>query len=478
MIKSLRLLNFKAFQDSGHIDIKPLTVLAGPNSGGKSSILQSLLLLKQTLDAPPDIDLSLDGQFLHFASFSDLIFGKPPVSQCSLSFTLGLETPIQSEMATSLFPNLNIPEDTHATPLSSELALSFRRRTRSGKSAILLDSLDVTSTVNGQRGPRLRAVLKGGRYRISFQDEHSLLPDRFKGRLLQTMECRNFIPQFFIEKESKKQRRHHTFLPLPPVFMIPFLELVDELVNNLEYLGPLREKPQRAYLHSGNPMTKIGDSGQYAAQILWIEKDRKINYQSKRGQAARQVTLIEAVNDAFVNLGLFQSVDVNSAKSMVYQILFNVTALPTRKFVTIADVGFGISQLLPVVVLALRSDDSSILMLEQPEIHLHPKLQANLADFLLTLTTRGRRIIVETHSDHFINRLRRRIAEDETDDLKEQVNILFIQPPRDEQGAVIDPLRIDRFGVIENWPPDFLPEAANEAEAIFLAGMNKRKGNP
>ena len=67
MIKTLRLQNFKAFEDTGEIELKPITVLAGPNSGGKSSILQSLLLLKQTLEGPPDVDLSLDGKFLQLS---------------------------------------------------------------------------------------------------------------------------------------------------------------------------------------------------------------------------------------------------------------------------------------------------------------------------------------------------------------------------------------------------------------------------
>ena len=474
MIKSLRLQNFKAFKDSGHIAIKPLTVLAGPNSGGKSSILQSLLLLKQTLDAPPEIDLSLDGQFLQFSSFSDLTFGKPPLSQCTVSFRLGLETLLEAELLATFFPNLNLPETAEAVSLTSELGLSFRRRTRSGKTAIVLDSLDVSSKVQDVEGPRLTSLLKGGRYRVSFKDEDSVLSDRLRGGSIETMECRNFIPQYFISRQSPKKRTHRSYTPLPPIFFVPFLELVDELETHLEYLGPLREKPQRAYLHSGNPMTKIGDSGQYAAQILWLEKDRKIKYLSSLNREPEEVTLMEAVNDAFLNMGFFQSLEVKSEKSMVYQILFDVSAPPTRNLVTIADVGFGISQLLPVVVLALRSDESSLLMLEQPEIHLHPRLQANLADFLLTLISQGRRILVETHSDHFINRLRRRIAEDTTDKIKEQVNILFVHPPDDGEGATIEPLQVNRFGVIENWPQDFLPEAAAEAEAIFVAGMEKR----
>ena len=83
MIKKLRLRNFKAFEDTGSLDLKPITVLAGPNSGGKSSILQSLLLLKQTLEGRPEINLNLDGQYLQCSAFSELVFGRPSTVQVS-----------------------------------------------------------------------------------------------------------------------------------------------------------------------------------------------------------------------------------------------------------------------------------------------------------------------------------------------------------------------------------------------------------
>ena len=83
-------------------------------------------------------------------------------------------------------------------------------------------------------------------------------------------------------------------------------------------------------------------------------------------------------------------------------------------------------------------------------------------------------MIVETHSDHFINRLRRRIAEDPTDTIKELVNILFVHPSVGRSGATISQLSVNRYGVIDNWPTDFLPESSDEAEAIFVAGLKKR----
>ena len=475
MIKSLRLRNFKAFEDTGRIDIEPLTVLAGPNSGGKSSVLQSLLLLKQTLEGPPEIDLNLDGRYLQFSGFNELTFGKPPLSRCEVNLAFDVETSMPVEVVPRYFSGVHIPEESDNVTLNSEIELSFRYKKRDEEVAVVLDRFKVSSRVNDKTGPHLSGALRNGQYRIASGGKGVRLPERYKNMRIRTVTGRHFLPHsiFF---EGDDESPHIPHIPLNRIFLNPLHHLQQEIEDNLEYLGPLRERPRRAYLHSGNPMTEIGESGQYAAQILWLEKDNQIEYLPGLGQSLQETTLLEAVNDAFIRLGMLQPVDVKSEKSIMYQILFGLGGSKTKEAVTIADVGFGVSQLLPILVLGLRSDKSSILLLEQPEIHLHPKLQANLADFLLTLAEQDRRIIVETHSDHFINRLRRRVAEDPTDKLRKKVSILFVDPPLGERGASIEPLRVDRYGVIENWPPNFLPESSDEAEAIFLAGMEKRRG--
>jgi len=244
----------------------------------------------------------------------------------------------------------------------------------------------------------------------------------------------------------------------------------------MEYLGPLREEPQRAYLHSGSPFPEIGQRGEFAAQVLWLEKDTVVHYKPSMHEEADTVPLLTAVGDAFQRLGITQPINVRSGMSIVYQILFGLKGWKQRKHVSIADVGFGVSQLLPIVVMGLRAPEGSLLLFEQPEIHLHPQVQASLADFFLTLGESKKRLLIETHSDYFINRLRRRIAEDPTDELGERVSILFVRPPEDGKGAVIEPMRVDRYGVIENWPADFLPESADEAERIIRAGLKKRQG--
>ena len=475
MIRTMRLQNFKAFEDTGEIELKPITVLAGPNSGGKSSILQSLLLLKQTLDAPPEIDLSLDGKFLQFSTFSDLAFGKPNMARSNIRFIFGVETVMGSQSAARYFPSFKSSHDSTGMTIQNQIELSFRYRKRGSTTAVVLDYFRVSPRLEGVEGPQLTGRLVKGMYQANMKGEGITLPEHFKGRRIHNVNGRHFTPLYLSFEEDEEERGHGSVYPLPLVFRVPFHRLQDDLGSNLDYLGPLRERPRRAYLHSGNPLVEIGESGQYAAQILWNERDKKVKFVPSLGREPIEVTLMEAVNLAFNNLGIVQPVDVQSQWSVMYQILFSISKQKTRKQVTIADVGFGMSQLLPILVLGLRSDESSLMLLEQPEIHLHPKLQANLADFLLTLSSQGKRIVVETHSDHFINRLRRRIAEDPTDKLADEVNILFFHPPKDGNGASIEPLRVNRYGVIDNWPDDFLPEAADEAEAIFVAGLEKRR---
>lgn len=475
MITTIRLRNFKAFQDTDDIQLKPITVLAGTNSGGKSSLLQSLLLLKQTLDSPQDVNVNLDGKHLQYSSISDLTFGKPHESKCNIIYNFGLRSRIPRRAAEKYFDNSHFPKVTDgALYLDTSIELSFRQRQRQGISANRLDSFAIRNLLGDQLGPSLEASLRRNstKYNVTMQGKGTELTGHYEGREIDTVETSHFLPRYFLFKHNQHSRRHFMFLDY--IFWKSINDLEEELTAHINYLGPLRDRPNRAYLHSGNPMPEIGESGEYAAQILWLERDNMVSYVPTIGATSKEVPLIRAVNESFAMLGLSQPVDVDSKEGIVYQILLPIGDRRSRRSVTIADVGFGVSQLLPILVLGLRSSKGSLQLLEQPEIHLHPKLQANLADFFITLAQSGRRMIVETHSDHFINRLRRRIAEDPSDTIKDLVNILFVHPPSGRQGASIEQLSVDRFGVIENWPEDFLPESADEAEAILVAGLKKR----
>jgi len=183
---------------------------------------------------------------------------------------------------------------------------------------------------------------------------------------------------------------------------------------------------------------------------------------------------LEALNDWLGALQITSRLTIDPIESIAYTAAIQNPCVKSHA-VNLSQVGFGISQILPVLVMGLKGPDDAFLLYEQPEIHLHPRLQAGLADFFLCAASSGKTILLETHSDHLINRLRRRIAEDETGELAKLVQILFVHAgSEDDPGSYVEPLSIDETGTIVNAPEDFFPEATDEAFSILAARRRKK----
>lgn len=138
----------------------------------------------------------------------------------------------------------------------------------------------------------------------------------------------------------------------------------------------------------------------------------------------------------------------------------------------LTDVGFGVSQVLPVVTLLQYVPEGSTVILEQPEIHLHPLAQANLADVIINAAQHRRvQVVLESHSEHLLLRLQRRIAEQEisADDIK----LYFCTAPKGQ--SQLRPLKLDLFGQITNWPENFLGDAFGETYAAEKARLKRMK---
>ncbi len=156
------------------------------------------------------------------------------------------------------------------------------------------------------------------------------------------------------------------------------------------------------------------------------------------------------------------------AASGLYQVLVKKT--PSSVPVPLTDVGFGVSQILPVIVLCYYVPKGSIIIFEQPEIHLHPSVQAGLADvFIDAIKTRGIQIILESHSEHLLRRLQRRIAEEAL--APEDVALYFCEYVEDQ--SRLKPLEVDPYGNIVNWPRDFFGDEMGELAAMTAAAMKR-----
>jgi predicted ATPase len=246
--------------------------------------------------------------------------------------------------------------------------------------------------------------------------------------------------------------------------------------SSVRYLGPLRDEPRPVYpLEALVNLTDVGYRGEHTAAVLDLHKARPVTYIPSRCtsdlvDAQREsVSLHAAVVDWLSYLGVAEGVRTEDMGMIGHQL--QVRTGDVSRDHDLTNVGVGVSQLLPIIVMALLAPIPSLLIFEQPELHLHPKVQARLADFFLSLGLVGRQCILETHSEYLVDRLRRRIAEAEGEKLNSQIKIYFTQKVNGntECKSVV----LTAYGAIRDWPSDFFDQSNSETELILSAAQKK-----
>ena len=144
----------------------------------------------------------------------------------------------------------------------------------------------------------------------------------------------------------------------------------------------------------------------------------------------------------------------------------------------LTDIGFGVSQILPVLVLLAYVPEGSTVILEQPEIHLHPSVQAGLADVILEAAlVRRVQVLVESHSEHLLRRIQLRVAQQRLPTgskvSAESVGLWFVD--QELSASTISDLQLNMFGEVENWPPDFFGDPFGETAQIARAALTRRR---
>jgi predicted ATPase len=249
--------------------------------------------------------------------------------------------------------------------------------------------------------------------------------------------------------------------------------------GSIKYLGPLRNEPQATYqaFDLAEP-TKVGLKGEFTAAVLHINRLTRVTYPSVVALdngcitfQEKQTTLEEACTEWLQHLGVVASVQTSDKGKLGYELKVKTT--PDDKWQDLTHVGVGVSQILPIVVMALLAKDDDILIFEQPELHLHPKVQARLCDFFIALSQRKIQCIIETHSEYLINRLRLRIAQSRDDSIVDRSTIIFID--KENGKSAIRTVDISKFGAILDWPKDFFDQTDTEIENILLEATKKRR---
>ena len=238
----------------------------------------------------------------------------------------------------------------------------------------------------------------------------------------------------------------------------------------VRYLGPLREAPHVLY-DPGPSKLDLGARGEYSAAVLHAQANRTVLMPTPTGHGEQRRL------DAALNYWLREFDLAENARSEDrgrIGIGLSVTPKGLEREVDLTSVGVGVSQVLPVILLCLLAEPGTLVVLEQPELHLHPRLQQDLADFLLACCRSGRQIVLETHSEHLVNRLRYRIAQDESNEAHALVGLVFAE--NDDGITRYREPEINVYGGLgEDWPAGLLDLTAREARGLVRESLAKRQ---
>ena len=453
MLTQLRLENFKSWRDTGVVTLKPITGFFGPNSSGKTSLLQSLLLMKQSAD------LIYHGAMFHFGNektpvdlgdFSSVVHQNDTTRSIRLS--LGWKSNVDFE----------IPEHFGGGNVVSGDDLGIRVESRG--------NTDVRG-VSRALGSMAYQIAQGWEFGVQ-RDGDPLTYNVF-ARGPASADSRYLVKDDVgLHPASFCSFPFSTKIPPQYQTFLSNLEYAMRLqLRNLYYLGPLRAFPQRLYVWSGATPPDVGRAGEYAVDALLSYHE--LTHFMENELDSRYQTIDELIASWLQYLGLVHDfrVEALAGERRVFQI--KVRKSPESAEVLLTDIGFGVSQVLPVIVLCSYAPQNSTIILEQPDMHLHPSAQVGLADlFIQTRKQRDVQIMFESHSEHLLRRLQRRIAEGE---IKEDEVGLYFCSTDDSGISGISPLELDKFGNIANWPKDFFGDQFGEIAAMSEAAL-KRQG--
>ena len=436
MFTHIRMKNFKSWEDSGEVTLAPLTGFFGTNSSGKSSLLQMLLLLKQTVehsDSAEVIFLGDENSLVNLGRFREAIHGHKEDILLELEFGCKL----QKQLTIETLQQIDRYRQQYGLASLDIDSFIYNTAIRGNASNLLIDSFSYTV------GPEEMQ-------KITWKGENIHYGNRQMGHVSVT-KC------YGPPKDGYTERLHS----LSSAF--------ENLFNHVYPLGPTRVHPQRLYHWEGTDPDSVGQSGEdMIASLL----NARVEQQTTPYEG-QKVPIEERISWWLREMDLGYAFSIKRSRAGTdrdYDVL--IQKGPDSAKVTLADMGYGLSQFLPVLVHCYYAPEGSTLILEQPGIHLHPKVQSQLADLLIeVITERNLQILIESHSEHLLNRLQRRIAEEKIS--VDKTALYFCR--NDEGVSEIDRLEMDEFGNITNWPENFFGDEMGDLFAMTEAQRERQK---
>lgn len=442
MLTRLSIENYRAFEEV-QVDLSKINLFFGPNNSGKSSLVSLLTLLSQTLQSPdPNIFLLMSGKYQDLGTYYDMVYDNDESRKIKVSIQAKLTASrrqMDEERSLMKTVEVELPE------YIFEASFGYRRQ----RHETLLQRTELIEPDSGRSILRTRYSSRLGRPVIDWSDPSLGLKLSRANAVLQTV---NFIPT------------------LPRVLLRPqrsswdvttYLTSLHKLISEVEYLGPFRAYPARVYLVSGESPSSVGTQGERAIDIM-VSDDKRRGKQ-KRG-------IVRGVSEWMDKAGIANRVDIFSMTDRHFELM--VKNAETGELQNLADTGFGCSQVLPVLVAGLTAEKDRILAVEQPEIHLHPKSQAELGSFFCDVAKKGVQLILETHSEHLLLRIQSHVA---AGDLSpEDVHVFYFDHENIEgkERKVVRRIPLGEDGLFQaKWPKGFFPERLAEAKRLAKASV-------
>ena len=428
MITELRTQNFKSWQDTDALQFAPLTGFFGANNSGKTSILQLLLLLKQTVERPPEWNEPL--YFGSAGSPVNLVDFDTIIHRHNLTVSLGISVAWK------------LPERRNIGGYSPN-SLSFS-----------------TNIIKNLEQSELRSfdyIFSGGyRFGVGWTSQENPVTPR--GYLPMPRQYRTIAGAASVDPF----RCYGIVNPAgTPGSFLHLQEAFENLFSGIRYLGPRRDDPRHDYSWRVSHPKDIGRYGEDMISALLSSR-------------VRQLSIEEQILKWLQRLDLIDSYALNPTSNTNQDYEFLVKQYKDGPEVGLTDVGFGVSQVLPLIAQCYYAPEGSILILENPEAHLHPKAQSELADvFIDVVKNRNVQIILESHSEHLLLRLMRRIAEEKIS--ADQTAFHFCEIKDGNSRA--EQLKVDEYGNISNWPQNFFGDDMGDLAEKTKAEMKRRKAN-
>ena len=453
MLNVLKLRNFKAWR-SANLTFGKVTGLFGPNSAGKSSLLQFLLLLKQTRNATDRgivLDFGGPADLASLGTFTDVVHRHD--AQKKLEWILKWTLPEELEIRSPI-------------PGPEEILFSGRELSTWCKVGLRQERLWPYGLAYRFNGVNFRLQSRDGspeEFDLSTNDsDNEFRFVRIRGR---AWPLPHPVKTHLFPTQARSYYQNADFLG-------DFELTYEKLMDSIYYLGPLREYPRREYHWSGSRPSDVGERGERTVDAILAATRYDMKRTLKpRAQGVPLRPFQETIAHWLTELKLIHDFRLEEIApgTNLYRALVRTT--PSSVPTALPDVGFGVSQVLPALVLLYYVKEGSTVLMEQPEIHLHPAAQSGLADVMLNVAeVRNIQIVVESHSEHLMRRLQRRVAEQEVS--ADDVNLYFVSAQNGH--ADLSNLDLNMWGEIENWPEHFFGDEMGEIAAIAAASLRRK----